>query len=698
MAILAKDPANSMQSDSKNSESSAWDLVTVIGVNGEILRQSAGLESVLGYHSDEVLGGNVLDFIFPDDVTAGKRVLYQATREPGASLPFEFRLLHRDGSWRWLETVFSNSTPETDSVEIVCSSREVTGRVRERRELAENERRFRAIVENSLEVVKLVSTTGTLLYANPAFGEMYGYDPVESVAAKMNVLDYIHPDDLPRVVEDTERTLSEIGAYQALGEDSDRTFGNMTEYRFLGADGTYRWIEGVGTYLPNEPGVEGVIVHARDITGRREAETALRESEQLRRVVTGGAPIILFALDSEGIFTLSEGQGISALGLEQNEVVGSSVFELHGSEPRILENNRRALSGEEVTDVVEHDGFHYETRYSPLLGDDGRLEGAICIATDVTERIWAESESRMKDRALEASSNGILITDPSLEDNPIIYVNPAFRRISGYEPGEILGRNCRVFQNEDRDQPELPALAEAMAEGREHSCTIRNYRKDGTLFYNELYVAPVLDASGNLKHFVGIQNDVTERRMLEEELSYRAFHDALTGLPNRRLFMDRVENALARAARRGESVSVLFMDIDDFKTINDDSGHRAGDEILTVVADRLKECLRPGDTICRMGGDEFVLMLENTGKDEIAGLLERIIGALQAPIELGERSISPTASFGVAVAPSGKARGYSPEDLLREADNAMYRVKHHSKADYEVSVLGGTDPTTPTTD
>jgi diguanylate cyclase (GGDEF)-like protein/PAS domain S-box-containing protein len=378
--------------------------------------------------------------------------------------------------------------------------------------------------------------------------------------------------------------------------------------------------------------------------------------------------------------------------------VGSSVFELHGYEPKILENNRRALSGEEVTDIVEHGGFHFETRYSPLLGDDGRLEGAICIATDVTERVRAESESRMKDLALEASSNGILITDPGLEDNPIIYVNPAFQRISGYEPSEILGRNCRVFQNGDRDQPELPALAEAIAEGREHSCTIRNYRKDGTFFYNELYVAPVLDDSGNLKHFVGIQNDVTERRMLEEELSYRAFHDALTGLPNRRLFMDRLENALARAGRRGESVSVLFMDIDDFKMINDEGGHLTGDEILTVVANRLKECLRPGDTICRMGGDEFVLMLENTGKDEISGLLERIIGALQAPIELGERSISLTGSLGVAVAPPGEARRHSPEDLLREADNAMYRVKHQSKADYEVFVLGGHNPAPPATD
>ncbi|WP_053057889.1 sensor domain-containing protein [Rubrobacter aplysinae] len=690
---------------SRELESGVWDLVTVVDASGIVVAQSAGAERVLGIPADGMVGWSVLDFIHPEDMAAGERAFRESTSEPGASLPLELRWLRRDGSWRWLETVCTSAISGSGATEIVCSSRDVTGRLEARRALFESERRFRAIVESSLEVVKLVSTTGKLLYANPAFKEVYGYDPAESVAAGMNVLDYIHPEDLPRVVEDTRRTLVRLDSGEAVGEPPDgpaddppdRPFGHTTEYRFLGADGSYRWIEGVGTYLLDEPGVEGVIVHARDITERREAERSLRESEQLRRVVASGAPVVLFALDSEGVFTLSEGQGLAALGAGQNEVVGHSVFELHRDEPRILENNRRVLAGEEVADTVEHHGSYFETRYSPLLGESGRVEGAVCIAIDVTERRLAEAQSRMKDRALEASSNGVLITDPSLEDNPIIYVNPAFQRLSGYEPEEILGRNCRIFQSEDREQPELAALAEAIAAGREYSCTIRNYRKDGTFFYNELYVAPVRDAAGNLTNFVGIQNDVTERRMLEEELSYRAFHDSLTELPNRSLFMDRLDNALARASRREEPVSVLFMDLDDFKKINDSSGHEAGDRLLRAVAGRLSECLRPGDTICRLGGDEFVLMLENTGETESAALSERIIGALQGPLDLGEDAgrASITVSLGVAVVPPGRAQKYLPENLLSEADAAMYRVKYRSKAGYEVSVLGEPDPTTP---
>lgn len=663
--------------------SESWDLVIVVGGDGTVLRQSAGVEGVLGYSPGALVGQNVLGYIHPADAVEGETAFHQAIEEPGASPPFELRWLHRDGTSRWLQTVANNRISEGEGV--VCGSREVIAPIESQRALAENERRFRAIVESSLEIVKVVSTSGELLYANPAFRTFHGYDPEEAVASGMNVLDYVHPDDLPRVLEDTQKALAALA--QAT---SERFPASVTEYRFRRADGSYCWIESIGAYLLDEPGVEGVIVHARDITARREAEQALRESEELRRAATNGAPIILFALNSEGEFTLSEGRGLEALGLEQNEVVGGSVFDLHRDGPRILENNRRALAGEEVTDTVEHGGLYFETRYSPLWDAEGRPQGTVCVGTDVTERVWAASETRMRDRALEASSNGVIITDPNQEDNPIIYVNPAFQRISGYQAGEVLGHNCRIFQAGDAEQPELFALAEAIAAGREHSCTIRNYRKDGTLFYNEIYVAPVRDASGDLKHFVGIQNDVTERRRLEEELSYRAFHDPLTGLPNRSLFVDRLENALSRAGRRYGPVCVAFMDLDDFKAVNDESGHEAGDELLVAVAARLRGCLRPEDTVCRMGGDEFVMLLKDAGEEEAAGVAHRVAEALRPPFEIrgARREVSVTTSLGLAIAPPGTAGESSSRTLFREADAAMYRAKRRGKAGYEISVLG----------
>ncbi|MDP9426965.1 MAG: PAS domain-containing protein, partial [Actinomycetota bacterium] len=148
-------------------------------------------------------------------------------------------------------------------------------------------------------------------------------------------------------------------------------------------------------------------------------------------------------------------------------------------------------------------------------------------------------------------------------------MNPRFEQITGYGAEEILGQNCRFLANGDREQPGIDELRIAIKEGREWSGPLRNHKKDGTLFWNELYIAPVRDEDGRVVNFIGVQKDVTERKKLEEKLAHQAFHDPLTDLPNRSLFLDRVDHALKRASRRGDRVAVLFMDLDNFKVIND---------------------------------------------------------------------------------------------------------------------------------
>ncbi len=212
-----------------------------------------------------------------------------------------------------------------------------------------------------------------------------------------------------------------------------------------------------------------------------------------------------------------------------------------------------------------------------------------------------------------------------------------------------------------------------MAEEREFYGVLRNRRKDGSDFFNEMYVAPVRDGDGAVTHFVGIQNDVTERRRLEEELEHRAFHDPLTGLPNRALFLDRLGHVMVRARRGGGRVAVLFIDLDRFKNVNDSLGHASGDALLVEAAGRIGVCLRPRDTVARLGGDEFVVLLEDVGGEdgsvEVSG---QISAALAPPVEVGGREVFVTPSVGVTLAVPG---GGAPDDLLREADAAMYEAK-----------------------
>lgn len=229
-------------------------------------------------------------------------------------------------------------------------------------------------------------------------------------------------------------------------------------------------------------------------------------------------PFILFALDAEGVFSASEGEGLAALGLRPGEVVGRSAFEVYRDEPAVLKNLDRALLGESFSSVVEVGGTAFRCRYDPLKDGRGGVVGAVGLAAEVAELSRSAADSRIKERAMAASSEGIVVTDPNEPDNPIVYANPAFEKITGYSAEEVLGRNCRFLQGVERDQPHLRVLRRALRESRECSVVLRNYRRDGAAFWNELSVSPVFDDDGRLVNFVGVQKDVTERVRYEESL------------------------------------------------------------------------------------------------------------------------------------------------------------------------------------
>ena len=291
---------------------------------------------------------------------------------------------------------------------------------------------------------------------------------------------------------------------------------------------------------------------------------------------------------------------------------------------------------------------------------------------------------RVLERAVESARNGVLITDANQPDNPIVYANPAFERISGYSLAEVLGRNCRFLQHHDTEQPALEEVRMAIREGRECRVVVRNYRKNGALFWQELSISPVRDGMGRITHFVGIQDDVTERRLAEERLVHQASHDSLTGLPNRVLFMDRLRDAYSRAQLDGgASIGVLFLDLDDFKSVNETLGYRAGDRVLAMAAERVEECLRDEDTAARLGGDEFLVLLEGVRSADATGTAEKILEALREPFVLGEGECSLTASIGVALGRPASGTE-QPQDLLRSAELSMYRSKRNGKASYTV--------------
>ncbi len=608
------------------------------------------------------------------------------------------------------------------------------GREREAyRSLHSKEKQLDGILESIDEVLWAFDMPDRrLTYVSKAVERLYGYRVQDFYDNPRLWLDCVHPEDRRQVVR-FSRAIVDIGwatlRYRIVRPDG--------EVRWMSYDAHY--VPGA------EPGVGRIDGLGRDITEPLRMEKSLRRSNRALRAIHACDAEIVAATDEAALLKgicevvvregyrmawsgLLNGDGSVALagiagehggylecieaslheGLHEREDIGTigmalrtlrPVIQNHVvSDPRMAPWREQALQrgfnskialpmfhddkaiGVLNVYATESDAFDAE-EVELLTGLAGAVTMAIQFLRHRSGQQAAETAFRLRERAIEACTNGIVIASAKAPEYLVEYVNPAFERMTGYAAHEIIGQNMRILHGDDKDQPGLDELRKMLLEQREGQVTVRNYRKDGTMFWTDIHLAPVRDERGTVTHFVAAKYDVTTTKHYEAELEFQASRDPLTTLVNRNLLRDRLNQSIAHAARYGTATWVVFVDLDRFKFVNDTLGHQAGDMLLKQVSERLLTAVRHTDTVARLGGDEFVLVLSEHADEALdTGVVQRAMDAIAPPFVIEGHEFFLTCSVGIAVYPTD---GADAETLIKHADIAMYRAKEVGRDNFQ---------------
>ena len=533
----------------------------------------------------------------------------------------------------------------------------------------EDENRLRVITDNARTIIFMKDISGRYLHVNRLYEELFHID---NAAIQGKTAYDVFPQDIADAIRKTEQEVIQSGEPLEVEESVPHDDGIHT---YISVKFPLRKVSGE---------IYAICGIATDITERKQAEQLLAASEAFHRAVFDAAPDAILISDEHGIITQVNQYAEHLLGYPNGELPGRPIEILVPERLRgkhkmlyamfVTEPGPRPMgTGREVRAVRKDGGeFDVEISLSPIQTQHGlRIASVLC---DITQRKQTEAELRIAAAAFE-SHEAMVITDPNAV---ILRINKTFTESTGYSAEEAVGHKMSVLKSGLHDADFYAAMWECIMRTGTWQGEIWDRRKNGEIYPKWLTITAVTDSAGAVTHFVGTHIDITERKAAEDEIKQLAFYDPLTRLPNRRLLLNLLQQANANSARNGMYGAVMFIDLDNFKTLNDTLGHDKGDLLLQQVATRLSACVRECDTVARLGGDEFVIMLENLSQKsheaavqvEIVG--EKILAALNQPYHLAGRKHHSTPSIGITLFNN---RDRSIDELLKQADIAMYQSK-----------------------
>jgi len=646
------------------------DIAGALGFDGRLVGANPALTRLIGAGVGELAGPNAGELMHPDDRAALGGLWGELLGGVRETAELEVRLGRGDERrWFLLSLVI-----DRDAALVYVIGKDVHAS----RMAGDAEARFRSAFEKSAIGMSITGLDARFVRVNEAYAHMVGRTVEEMTGAPVRTVS--HPDEWDADRELVAELVSNPGGIvqrekRYVRPDGTEVLALLTVSAVAGPDGATQYL----------------IAQMVDITHQREAERALAESEQRFRTLAVASPAGIFSLDFKGRILYANDRLCEIFGMDPAEVDGWQWLERVDADSRApllqVAQSLAAGGGRVALDIrlTPEAGARWVRIHVATVVEDGRRGRFIGAIDDVSAEVEARDELALREAEYRvlAEHSGDCLSRHDLEGR-YLYVSPVSESMLGYRPEELVGRTAGElgFIHPD-DAAAVGSLKAKLVDGGEMTATAawRVLRPDGSVRWVETAIRAVPDAHGEPYQVVAVTRDVSERKDAESRLAYQALHDSLTGLPNRTLFLDRLEHALKRAERHHGGVAVLFVDLDRFKLINDSFGHAAGDRLLCDVAERLRRTLRPADTIARFGGDELTVLCEDLdGEAGARAVAQRIAELFEEPFVVEDGEAFLQASVGIALAADGAA----PEDLIRDADAAMYRAKDHGRARVEV--------------
>lgn len=491
-------------------------------------------------------------------------------------------------------------------------------------------------------------------YISPNVSQL-GFRQEDFLEKKKTLIEMFHADDRPAII-DSEKQLSRHPESEFI----------QGEFRVQAPDGGIHWVFFYTAVIYGRD-ANRVCYYSYfiDLTVQKKVEEAV---EILARFPDEN-PNPVIRVQRDGVLVYANDAGLKLIKEWQKNVKLSMVEFTARMIERELKNGREKDVEVEIGEQI------YTFTMTPIAGTDY----VYLYGTDITMKKKAEQELKLAAIVFESSIQGIIITDGQVR---IQKVNPAFSAITGYSPQEVIGKNPRILKSHRHDEEFYKKMWDSIERTGKWQGEIWNRRKNNETYPELLSINSIKDSNGNILHYVAVFNDIIELKQKESEIEYQAYHDPLTGLPNRSLFNDRLKMEISRTTRNenGQKLGVMFLDLDNFKDINDSLGHAVGDFLLQKVARRLLKCVRDVDTVARIGGDEFTVILPQIfGPKEIVIVAQRILDIFKEPFKVQGHELFSTTSIGVSMFP---ADGTDVGELLKHADLAMYHAKELGKNNY----------------